>query len=149
MSDYEFTMALSIRHPTAEPADITKSLGIEPQHAWRVGDTRRGPGGESLEGTYRESYWIGRLMDEPQLSVDHVSVESVVLRTLAQLRKSFQFLAGLNTDGGVVELHVTIFARKDFRLEFLPESLALLGRLGVALAFEVQPHPKRAAAARP
>jgi hypothetical protein len=139
-------MSLRIRHPSVEPTDITRTLGIEPQHTWRAGDARRGPDGQPLEGLYRESYWIGRLMEEPQLSVDHVSVESVVLRTLAQLRKSFQFLAGLNADGGVVELHVSIFARNDFRLEFLPESLALLGRLGLSLSFEVQPHPNRAAA---
>jgi hypothetical protein len=147
VSDYEFTMALRIRHPSIEPAEITRTLGIEPQHTWRAGEVRRGPEGQVLEGLYRESYWTGRLMDEPQLSADQVSVESVVLRTLAQLRKSFQFLAGLNADGGVVELHVSIFARNDFRLEFLPESLALLGRLGLSFAFEVQPHPNRAAAA--
>jgi hypothetical protein len=37
---------------------------------------------------------------------------------------------------------VSIFAREDFRLDFLAESLSLLGRLGLALALEVKPYPE-------
>lgn len=141
MSDYEFTMSLRIRHPYVEPAEITRILGIEPQHTWRVGEARRDPAGGELGGVYRESYWMGRLMAEPQLASDHVGVESEVLRTLAQLRKCFGFLETLNGEGGAAELHVSIFARQEFRLEFLPESLRLLGKLGLSVALEVKPHP--------
>jgi hypothetical protein len=141
MSDYEFTMSLRIRHPTAEPAEITRNLGIEPQHTWRAGDRRRDPGGGALEGAYRESYWMGRLMAEPELASDRVGVESEVLRTLAQLRKSFAYLETLKSEGGMSELLVSIFAREDFRLEFIPETLSLLGRLGVTVALEVKPYP--------
>ncbi len=35
-----------------------------------------------------------------------------------------------NAGGGVAELCISIFAREAFRLTLLPESLALLGRLG-------------------
>jgi hypothetical protein len=142
MSDYEFTMSLRIRHPNVEPAEITRILGIEPQHTWRAGERRRDPAGVELEGTYRESYWMGRLMAEPELASDHVGVESELLRTLAQLRRSFDFLETLKTEGGAAELLVTIFAREDFRLEFIPESLGLLGRLGLTIALDVKPHPK-------
>ena len=48
MSDYEFTMSLRIRHPTAEPAEITRILGIEPQHMWRVGEARRDAVGREI-----------------------------------------------------------------------------------------------------
>jgi hypothetical protein len=141
MSDYEFTMSLQIRHPNVEPAEITRILGIEPQHTWRVGDTRRDPTGAALEGSYRESYWMARLMAEPELASNRVGVESEVTRTLAQLRKSFEFLEALKAEGGAVELLVSIFAREDFRLEFVPDSLALFGRLGITIALEVKPHP--------
>jgi hypothetical protein len=92
MSEYEFTISLRIRHPSIEPHTITKTLGIEPQHSWKAGDARRSPAGEALEGSYRESYWIARLMPEPELSSDRSTVESVVLQTLAQLRRSHAFL---------------------------------------------------------
>jgi hypothetical protein len=141
MSDYEFTMSLSIRHPNVDPSEISRALGFEPQHSWKVGEQRRGPTGDLLEGVYRETFWMGRLMTEPELASDRVSVEVVVLRTLTQLRKSFDFFTDLSRSGGVAELHVSIFGREDFRLEFVPESLSLLGRLGLTVSLNVTPHP--------
>jgi len=140
MSEYEFTISLRIRHPTVDPAKITEALGIEPQHTWRAGDPRRDPAGEELDGDYRESYWMGRLMAAPQLSSDKVSVEIVLKRTLDQLRRSQEFLDELNTDGAVAELQVSLFARENFRLELPAESLALLSRLRVAVALDVHLH---------
>src|SRR5207249_9877758 len=82
-----------------------------------------------------------RSMEEPQLSSAQVSVESVLLRTLAHLRRSQDFLEQLHGAGGVAELYVTLFAREDFRLELSAQSLALLGRLGLAVALDVHPQP--------
>jgi hypothetical protein len=141
MSEYEFTISLRIRHPRIDPATITRMLAIEPQHTWQAGAARRGTAGEALEGVYRESYWMGRLMEEPQLSSAQVSVESVLLQTLAHLRRSQGFLEQLHAEGGVAELYVTLFAREDFRLELSAQSLALLGRLGLAVALDVHPQP--------
>lgn len=149
MSGYEFTMSLRIRHPHIDPAEITRSLGISPQHTWRAGDTRRDPGGGELEGRYRESYWMGRLMAQPELASDHMGVESEILRMLAQLRRSFGFLETLKEEGGIAELHVSVFAREDFRLEFLPESLSMLGRIGLTVALEVSPHPNAGGVSAP
>ena len=141
MSDYEFTMSLRIRHPNVDPVEITRTLGIEPQHTWRAGDVRRDAEGGALGGEYRESFWMGRLMAQPKLASERIGVESELTQTLAQLRKSQDFLQLLKEQGGVAELHVSIFAREEFRLEFFPESLAMLGRLGLAIAVEVKPHP--------
>jgi Domain of unknown function (DUF4279) len=140
MSTYEFTVSLHIRHPTIDPARITQTLGIEPQHTWQAGGPRRGPTGEELEGVYRESYWTARLMDEPQLSAEGVSVESVLRETASLLRRSRGFLEQLSSDGGVAELQVSLFARGDFRLELPAESLALLGRLRLEVVLDVHSH---------
>jgi hypothetical protein len=141
MSGYEFTISLRIRHPRIDPAAITRTLAMEPQHTWQAGAARLGPAGEALDGVYRESYWMGRLMEEPQLSSAQVSVESVLLQTLAHLRRSQSFLEQLHTEGGVAELYVSLFAREDFRLELSAQSLGLLGRLGLAVALDVHPQP--------
>lgn len=140
MNDYEFTISLCIRHPTIDPSSITQSLGIEPQHTWKAGEVRRGPAGEELEGAYHQSYWTGRLMDAPQLSSERTTVESVLLTTLSQLRRSYDFLQQLSTDGGTAELTVSLFARGVFRLDLSPESSALLGRLRLTIAFDIHPH---------
>jgi len=79
-------------------------------------------------------------MPEPELSSDRSSVESIVLQTLAQLRRSHAFLEQLGTDGGVAELHVSLYARANFRLDLSVETLATLGRLGLAVALEIHPH---------
>ncbi len=135
MSEYEFTVSLRIRHPSIEPSRISEALGIEPQHTWKAGDPRR-----DRAGIYRESYWMGRLMDEPQLSSGQMSVESVLLQTLTQLRRAQPFLEQISTEGGIAELSVSLFARENFRLELSADSLALLGRLRLAVALDVQPH---------
>jgi Domain of unknown function (DUF4279) len=143
MSDYEFMMSLRIRHPRIDPAEITRVLGIEPQHNWRAGDLRRddSAAGDEIGGTRRESYWMGRLMMKPALARDHVSVESEIEHTLGTLRRCFNFLETLKAEGGSAELHVSLYAREEFRLEFLPQSLALLGRVGLAVVLEVKPNP--------
>ena len=141
MSEYEFTISLRLRHPRIDPSRITQMLGMKPQHTWKAGDPRRDPAGEALEGVYHDSYWMGRLMEEPQLSSARLSVESVLLQTLAHLRRSHDFLEQLHSEGGVAELHVSLYAREDFRLELSAQSLALLGRLGLAVALEVHPRP--------
>jgi hypothetical protein len=143
MSDYEFTITLRIRHPDIDAARITAMLGVEPQAAWKKGDPRVGEQGEALEGAHRESYWTGRLMPTPQLSSAHSSVEAELLKILAQLRKSYEFLQELRSEGAVSELHVSLFARREFRLDLSATSLELLGRLGLAVALEVHPHARR------
>jgi hypothetical protein len=143
MSEYEFSLSLSIRHPSAAPEEISRALGMEPQHSWQAGDERRGSTGEVIEGKYRETYWMGRLMSEPELASDRASIESVLLRTLSQLRRSFDFFTDLSRSGGIAELSISIYGRGDFRLELLPESLALLGRLGLTVSLHVTPQAER------
>lgn len=140
MSEYEFTISLRIRHPAIDPATITATLGIEPQHAWQAGQPRRDPGGTELGGAHRDSYWMGRLMDEPQLSSDSASVEVVILKTISQLRRTQSFLEQLNAEGGVAELLVSLYAREDFRVELPSDAVKSLGRLHLAIALDVHPH---------
>jgi hypothetical protein len=149
MSEYEFTISLRIRHPSIDPTTITRTLGVEPQHTWQAGEARRTPGGETLEGVHHESYWMGRLMEEPQLAFAGVSVESMLIQTLGHLRRSQSFLEQLHAEGGASELYFSLFARTDFRLELSAQSLALLGRLGLAVALDVHPQPSQRASPTP
>jgi len=140
MSDYEFTITLRIRHPDIDPARITAVLGINPQATWKKGDSRISPEGDRLQGERGESYWTGRLMPTPELSSEFSSVEAELLKILAQLRKSNEFLLELRSAGATSELHVSLFSRQEFRLDLSPSTLELLGRLGLAIALEVHPH---------
>src|SRR5580658_4802329 len=83
---YEVTISLCIRHPMIEPSWITETLGIEPQHAWKAGDPRRDGAGRELGGVHRESYWLGRVPQETPISPERMPIETVVTRSLVQLR---------------------------------------------------------------
>ena len=144
-SAYEFTVSLRIRHPTIDPAKITAAIAIRPQHTWRAGEPRCDAAGAELGGAHHDSYWMGRLMDEPQLSSDSVSAERVILQTLSQLRRAQSFLEELNAEGGVAELLVSLYAREDFRLELPSDSLILLGRMHLSVALDVHPHSSQRA----
>jgi hypothetical protein len=140
MSGYEFTVSLRIRHPTIDPLTITTTLGLEPQHTWRAGQPRCDSAGAELGGAHRDSYWLGRLMEQPQLSSDGASLEAVILKILSNLRRAQPFLEQLSAEGGVAELLVSLYAREDFRLELPSNSLTLLGRLHLAVVLDVHPH---------
>ncbi len=149
MSAYEFMVSLRIRHPKIDPATITAMLGIQPQHTWRAGQPRCDAAGAELGGVYHDSYWMGRLMDEPQLSSESASVEGVIITTLIHLRRAQSFLEQLSAEGGVAEMLVSLYAREDFRLELPSDTLTVLGRLHLAISLDVHPHaPQKAPAAR-
>jgi len=138
MGAYEFTISLRIRHPEIEPAKITEALGLQPQHSWQAGASRQTATGGT--GEHRDSYWMAKLMDEPQLSTTEISVEGVLVQTITQLRRAQGFLEQLRADGGMSELSISLFARGNFRLELSPDTMTLLGRMGLGVVLEVQPH---------
>jgi hypothetical protein len=138
MSAYEFTISLRIRHPEIEPAKITEALGLQPQHSWKAGESRHPSTGGS--GEHRDSYWIARLMEEPQLLTSQTSIESVLVQTITQLRRAQAFLEQLHAEGAMSELSISLFAREDFRLELSPDTMSLMGRMGLAVVLEIQPH---------
>src|SRR5258708_36000396 len=111
MTAYECAFSWRIRTPSLAPAEIPRARAIEPQHTWRAGEPRRGPADETLAGVYRESYWMGRLTEGPQLSSGSVTVEGVLLEPLVQLRRVEPFLALIREGGAEAEFPVSLSAR--------------------------------------
>jgi len=145
VSDYEIALSLGVRHPDIDPEQITREFCLQPGHAWRDGQQRVDAAGGSLGGTHRGSYWFCEIGPRPTFPGERTRLEGELTRVLHMLRKSTVFLQGLHYSGGVTELCITIFAHGDFRIELLPEETALLGRLGVAMTFDIKPYPTTAA----
>lgn len=57
MQLYSHILDLRISHHALDPDVVTRSLGMEPQHAWRAGDPRKTPKGTLLAGTRSTGYW--------------------------------------------------------------------------------------------
>ena len=56
-----FEIALRIRHPSIDPAELTAALGIEPTQCFRKGDIRDARSSGKSGSTYTESYWFGAI----------------------------------------------------------------------------------------
>jgi hypothetical protein len=137
MNPDNFTVSLRIRHPAIDPAEITQTLGIEPQHSWKAGESRRAAQGQRLEGSYRESYWIGEFRELDAGLRGVVATEAVLLQAVVLLRRSQPFLTRLQSEGATVELFVEVVGSTEFTLGLSPQLLSLLSKAGLAVVLNV------------
>ena len=51
-------LSLRVRHPAIDPQEISKTLGLEPEHCFKAGDSRqsRSKGGAAAQHT--QTYWL-------------------------------------------------------------------------------------------
>ena len=52
-----FDVEIFIVHPEMTPSEITSQLGVEPQNAHCVGDTRVAPNGRVIGGRWPDTRW--------------------------------------------------------------------------------------------
>ncbi len=97
-----FDVLLRIVHPTADPAAISKTLGLEPTMAWRVGDEKITPTGTLLGGKRDDTRWLFHLRYETaeqwffQQLYDFIEV----------LEPQAEFIRDLAATGGEISLEV-------------------------------------------
>lgn len=133
----DFTVSLSIRHPSIDPREITRTLGFEPQHSWKAGDIRRTAQGQPLEGTYHESYWTGEFRELDASLRGVVELEAVLLAAVVQLRRSQSFLSRLQSDGATVELFIEVAGGSEFTFSLSPQLLSMLARSGFSVMLKI------------
>ena len=167
MSTCGFSVALRLRHPHIDPAELTRHLGIEPQHAWRAGEQRRLESGEPGQGFYRETYWVGLLPNIPLALGEMVGTrrgplsarsaermaELVTLTpqtdlffTLLKMKRSAAFWKAFGDEGGTIECLLQIHAPERFNFEMSQALLTLLVAMRVTLSIEVDSAQRAAAA---
>jgi len=146
-----YTAFLRVRHPSIDPGEITRELGLEPAHAWAAGSPR----GEATRarGAHSESYWFAPLgeaiwqragaADEPKADPawpfpsPPMSLETFLLSQIRLLVPHRGFFARISTEGGSCELAVTLNARERFSVELPPGLLRSLAELDIAVTLEV------------
>lgn len=137
MNAYEYTIAARVKHPSIDPSVVTDALRIQPQHSWKAGASRRTPKGEPLDGTYRESYWTGRIVESERMSSAEVPLAEALSRSVARLQRAKGFLSKLSDEGGTIELFVGIFGAGNLGIELPPTLLTRLGGLGITVSLDV------------
>lgn len=134
----EYAVSLQIRHPNIDPAEITRTLGLQPQYSWRAGEPRRSLQGQPLEGVYHESFWHGEFRDLDAGAQGSAAGEGPLMQAVVQLRRSQKFLSRLQAEGGTVELSLEVSGAGDTAFSLSPQLLSMLARCGISLALKIQ-----------
>ena len=150
-----FELSLRIRHPSVDPAELSRELALDAEHSFRAGEPRRSRGDASPASVYAESYWLATL-DPTSWPADawssgHPDRDFAV----RELRKSAtrglgwalsfsarRFLRAkalferMRSEGGQVSVLVTLSpALESFTIP--PEVSRMFGDLGITLEFDL------------
>jgi hypothetical protein len=149
MSPHDFSIALRIRHPSIDPNEVTRRLGIEPQHAWRAGEPRN-VDDDAGSALHRETYWVG-LVTPPPLgpspwgqTVDETLRRAAGLPqaslyfTLLKMKRSGGFWREFADQGGTVECLIQVHKADRFQLDLSQALLLALVELRITLSIDVE-----------
>lgn len=152
---YPFQLSLRIRHPSIDPEQISRRLGIDAEHSFRAGQPRDA-GRSTVAPVHAESYWLGTLDPDTLLlgtefdlgSMPEVSPHAravafgvldsalTVLTSVVLLRHS-DFFRQLQSEGGEVRLIVALSARKARGFTLTPHLGKALSDLRIPVDFEL------------
>jgi hypothetical protein len=57
-------LSLRIRHPAIDPVEISTSLGLEPEHCFKAGDSRSARARGRSAGRHTQTYWLAPVTAE-------------------------------------------------------------------------------------
>lgn len=132
-NDAVFTLVLMIKHPDADPAEITRSLGIKPTSAHPMGAPRVGARGQSIGGVYPTMTWAHRAHFPARKRVSDALAEYLhpLVAATTTVRKIVE-------TGGRVSLFFNMPASHRGEM-FEVDHLAAIAKLGINLGFEIFP----------
>ena len=148
---YPFQLSLRVRHPSIDPASISKELQIEPEHSFRAGEPRESRS-VALTAVHVDSYWLATLdlsalllgEHETALVAGHTHAIAVTALDTALtivvssvLRRHAQFFHRMQSEGGEVRLIVAISARKSRGFTLTPQLSKALSELRIPVDFEL------------
>ena len=152
-----FQLSLRIRHPSMDPADITKELRIEPEHSFRAGQPRNSKSGLAPAALHSESYWLAPLnpaswfdnqsFAEPlKLAITQQHIDAAIARNLTgalglcamRFTKShLELLQTIRSEGGEISLLVTLSPAAVNTFSLQPQISRIFGDIGITLEFEI------------
>jgi len=152
-----FQLSLRIKHPSMDPANISMELGIEPEHSFRAGQSRRSKTGVVPAAVHTESYWLaplspaswfGSLQFEPlpNVPISQSMIDTAVSRNLAWAlglcaarfsKAHTELLQRIRSEGGEISLLVTLSSTAVSSFSLQPHVNRIFGELGIALEFEI------------
>lgn len=148
---YPFQLSLRVRHPSIDPAAISRELQIEPEHSFRAGDLRDATRSMAVTPVHVESYWLATLDPTtllagtalvPEISpqthaIALAAVDSALTILITSvLRRHAQFFRRIESEGGEVRVIVALSARKTRGFTLTPHLSRALSDLRIPVDFE-------------
>ena len=151
---YPFQLSLRVRHPSIDPAAISRELQIEPEHSFRAGEPRDPSRSLAVAPVHVDSYWLATLdlekllVGTPETALVHeitrhtqtiaTSLEpALTILTASVLRRHAEFFRRIQSEGGEVRLIVAISARKTRGFTLTPHLSRALSELRIPIDFEL------------
>jgi hypothetical protein len=128
-----FELALRIRHPSIDPATISRELRLKAEHSFKAGEPRESSSGIAATAVHAESYWLATLDPgemEQQLGM------ALAYGTTHFLRAHADFLRRVQTEGGDVALIIEVPAGAVQSFTLTPQVAKVLGDYGISVDFE-------------
>ena len=154
-----FQLSLRIRHPSIDPAELSREFGIKAEYSFRAGDPRPTRTHGAAASVHAESYWLGELFPRgPSVETSFLehprfgSLREPLGATAAQ-RLSWAFLwtarlffkangerlQKIRAEGGNVTLLVTISTDELRSFSLTPEISRTLSDFDIAVEIEFAP----------
>jgi hypothetical protein len=150
-----FQISLRIRHPSIDPAIISRELKVQPEHSFRAGDPRESSSGSALTAAHAESYWLGALpsttalagfsgsrarIAREQLQPDASTSLSLALDSsiVAFLRQHSDFIRRLQSEEAQVTLLIELSRQSISGFTLSPQFTRTLSDLGVGVDLDFE-----------
>lgn len=133
---YHYDVSLRVRHPSADPKELTQQFGIQPRRSWKCGEPRKTPKGLALPGFYHETYWTVSVAQGQWPS----DLNEAIHEALKKLVPCRAFLHRIRAEGAEVEFFIGWFFHNQSGEVFNFQCLALAGDLQIDFSFDVYPY---------
>jgi hypothetical protein len=154
-----FELSLRIRHPSMDPADLSRQLGIDATHSFRAGEPRPSRSHITSASVHGESYWLGTLdpswpaatwlsgfsgfasLELAQKELGNSITQSLgwalSLSARRLLRSNAALLERIRIEGGQVSLLVALSPATVDGFSLTPEVSRIFSDLGITIEFEL------------
>lgn len=136
MQLYSHILDLRINHPALDPDLMSRTLGLEPERAWRAGESRKTPKGTKLEGVYPTGYWSTNPFSYRWRESTDAQIEDALEELVAFLEPHCSFLKEISQVGRV-NIWVSSQSNRNYAFELSPSLLVRLASLGATLVHDV------------
>jgi hypothetical protein len=141
-----FELSLSIRHPSMDPAEISRELHMQAEHSFKAGEKRGRRRSGSTATNHAESYWLAPLDAEfweastlanlQPYTMEFGTLDLALVRCAYLLRRHAEFLRRVQAEGGDVTLLVSVSTDAVSGFSLTPQCAGALHALGVGVDFE-------------